>query len=491
MQSTEITQLLCSILPQEAVEADTWDPKRHGADNPLLPQAARPTHLVRPADVAQLQKLVQMANENLWSLTVSSSSGRHVKGGFNAKEPGIHVDLSGWNKILWINRRNRVVMLEPGVTYGQLQEALRPHGMTVSMPLGPRGGKSVVAAVMDREPGTWPNRQWDISDPVASTEFVFGNGALFRTGAAGGPGTLEQQRAVGGAQKSPLGPSQADFHRVIQGAQGTMGIVTWITMRCELLPAVQKPYVLKADTLDRLAPFVYTVERPWLGEHAFVLDRTAAAMLLSGAGGRSFDTVYNALPRWMCLKNIAGFTRFPQQRVKYQEKDIQEMARHCGLEMLPGFGDITATDFLEAAIRPCGEADWRHALRGHCLSVFFLTTMDRVSGYVNLARDLAASLDLAENRLGVYAQPVVQNHACHVELLVPYNPGDEQDVQRAARFEARAVEKLLETGAFFSRPYGAAQDAAFGRNPQNTQLVKKIKHIFDPNKVLNRGKWDF
>ena len=55
------------------------------------------------------------------------------------------------------------------MTYSQLLEALRPHGMTVSLPLAPRDTKSVIGAVIDREPSTWPNRQWDISDPVAST----------------------------------------------------------------------------------------------------------------------------------------------------------------------------------------------------------------------------------------------------------------------------------------------------------------------------------
>ena len=66
------------------------------------------------------------------------------------------MDLSSWKQIDWLNRRNRVCMIQPGVTYGELLEALNAEGMTLSMPLAPRNGKSVLASVMDREPTTWP-----------------------------------------------------------------------------------------------------------------------------------------------------------------------------------------------------------------------------------------------------------------------------------------------------------------------------------------------
>ena len=57
----------------------------------------------------------------------------------------------------------------------------------------------------------------------AGAGLFFGNGEEFRTGQAAGPGTIEEQWTVGGKQKSPYGPGTASFHRIIQGAQGTMG----------------------------------------------------------------------------------------------------------------------------------------------------------------------------------------------------------------------------------------------------------------------------
>ncbi|HUL39717.1 MAG TPA: FAD-binding oxidoreductase, partial [Methanomassiliicoccales archaeon] len=455
----------------------------------LTDEGTAPSLVVRPSSVGELQALVRLANSSKLNLTVSSSTGRHRKGGLTAMKENVMVDLSGWRGIPWINRRNRVCLIEPGVTYGELLKALEPHGMTIPMPLAPRNGKSVVAAMMDREPTTWPNRQWDISDPVASTELVFGSGELFRTGAAGGPGTLEQQRAMGGAQKSPLGPSQTDFQRVVQGSQGTMGIATWITVRAELRPSVQRPYLLGAESLQELIPYIYDVQRQWLGEHSFVLDRTAAAMLMSAQGGGDLEEVRRSLPRFVCLQNVAGFERMPKERVEYQSNDIGAIAKRNKLTMATSLGKVSAGALLDAATRPCGEAEWRDAWKGGCLSIFFLTTLDMVPALIDAFLDTAGRTGVEQRSIGTYVQPVVQNHGCHVELMCAYDPGRSEETDSMRRLERESVARLAQEGAFFSRPYGAAGKIAFQQNPLGFEVLRKVKGIFDPNLVLNQGKW--
>ena len=485
----ELGELLRSAMREGTATSDPQDIAASQPSNPVIDPGPKPSHIVRPAKVEELQELLRLANASSLNLTVASSAGRHSRGGFAAQKDHILIDLSLWKQIPWVNRRNRVCLIEPGVTYGELQQALQPQGMTIPMPLAPRSGKSVIASAMDREPTTWPNRQWDISDPVASTELIFGNGDLFRTGAAGGPGTLEQQRAVGGAQKSPLGPSQTDFHRVVQGSQGTMGIVTWITVRGELRPTIEQSFLLGADSLTALIPFVYDVQKQWLGEQSFVLNRAAAAMLMTGQKTGSFEATRSSLSQYVCLQNIAGFERMAKKRVEYQRTDIESIARKHKLSMAASQGAISAKALLETATRPCGEIDWRHRLRGHCLSLFFLTTLDRVPKLVDTFMGLAGSLGVDKESVGLYVQPVIQNHACHVELMCPFDPGAPKDVELMRKLEKAAVVRLAAGGAFFSRPYGSAGNVVFQQNPLNYEVLKKIKGIFDPNRVLNHGKW--
>ena len=489
MGNGDIDDRLSGVLSRGSLSRAPAEIAALGVANPLVESDAEPSCVLRPADAEELSELMRFSNEAGLNLTLASSTGRHCKGGFAATRSNMRVDLSSWKGIPWINRRNRVCLVEPGVTYGELLPRLEAEGMTLPMPLAPRSGKSVLAAVMDREPSTWPNRQWDSGDPLASTEFIFGSGERFRTGAAGGPGTLESQRAAGGAHKSPAGPSQTDFHRIVQGSQGTMGVVTWIALRAELRPGIERPLLLGAHSLAELVPYVYEVQRPWLGEHSFILDRTGAALLLSAAAGDSFADIRDSLPAWVCLQNVAGFERLPEERVEYQTRDIDQIARKHGLAPESAIGRVSAGKLLATATTPGAEVDWRHRRAGHCLSIFFVTTLDRASGLIGLFADLARGGGLGEECFGCYVQPIVQNHACHVELLVPFDPEQPAAVARMRDLESRSVAQLAAAGAFFSRPYGSAAATAFAQNRTSYEVLGKVKEIFDPNRVLNAGKW--
>jgi FAD/FMN-containing dehydrogenase len=454
----------------------------------VITNATTPVDILTPATADELRTLVLQANQDGTNLVVTSSGAPHQKDGLASAEPHRLVDLSFWKRIDLIDRRNRVCRIEPGVTYTELLEALEPHGMTLPMPLAPRSTKSVVAAIMDREPSTWPNKQWDGSDPIGSTEFIFGSGEHFRTGAAGGPGSIEEQRKAGGAQKFSSGPSHTDFHRVVQGAQGTMGIVTWATVRAELIPSIEDPHLVGADTLDALIPYVYDVQRALLGEQSFILNRQAAAMLMANGDPRRPPSVFDSLPPFLCLQNIAGFERLPEERVAYQRDDISAHATRHGLRLERSLGELSATEILVRTGRHGGEFGWRAGRKGACLSVFFLTTLNRSEEMIRLFTDCARDHGVGEADIGLYIQPIVQNHGCHLELMVPYDPAAPESAQRMQRLEEQAVARLLDAGAFFSRPYGTA-DRVFAKNPANFALIRQVKSLFDPNRVLQRGKW--
>ena len=179
----------------------------------------------------------------------------------------------------------------------------------------------------------------------------------------------------------------------------------------------------------------------------------------------------------------------PKKRLEYQLKDIESIAGTNKLSMMASQGKMSAKDLLDVATHPCGEIDWRHRLKGHCLSLFFLTTLDRAPGLFDTFMELAGKHAVEKESIGLYAQPVVQNHACHVELVCPFNSEVKSDVELMRKLEKESVVKLAGAGAFFSRPYGTAGEVVFKQNPLNYEVLKKVKAIFDPNRVLNNGKW--
>lgn len=477
------------LMPDGIVSTEPDNLTAAASSNPLLPAGQSPTCIVSPANEDELQAIILNANETGINLTVTSSTGIHKHGGILNGGDNVLIDLSSWQEIDLVDRRNRVCCIQPGVTYGQLLAELAEHGMTLPTPLAPHSGKSVLASVMDREPSVWPNKQWDSSDPVGSTEFFFGTGNLFRSGAGGGPGTLEQQRKSGGAQKFPSGPSQTDFHRVVQGAQGTMGILTWITVRTELKPSHQETMITGSDSLEDLLPFVYAVQRGMLGEHTFILNRTAAAMLMTGDSPGAFDSLWEACPEYLLLQNIAGFERLPQERLAYHSQEIHGFAQEHGLRLAEQVGSIQASDLLSRATQTCGEIDWRDHLRGSSLSVFFLSTLDRMPSFREIFGRTAQDYGISGDEIGIYIQPIVQNHGCHVEFVLQFDPESDSEIARMKKFEKQVVAELIRGKAFFSRPYGSAAEMVWGQNPANYELLKQIKNIFDPNRVLQRGKW--
>ncbi|MFX1252789.1 MAG: FAD-binding oxidoreductase [Promethearchaeota archaeon] len=488
MEQSDLLTHLQKLIPTGTLNVTTED-LSHSAQFGILQHGRPPICILQPGNTQELENLIQFANENDLNLTVTSSTGVHRKGGITNQEQHILVDLSHWKKIDLIDRRNRVCRIEPGVTYTQLVSTLAPHGMTVPMPLAPRNGKSVLAAVMDREPSTWSNKQWDSSDPVCSTEFFFGSGEQFRTGAAGGPGSIEQQRKSGGAQKNPEGPSQTDFQRVVMGSQGTMGIVTWITIRTEIMPTIQEAFLVSAEKLDHLLDYVYAVQRGLLGEQSFILNRTAAALLMSAESIQAFNDFRNSLPEFICLQNIAGFERLAKERLAYQKQDIERFAHQNGLKLEPVIGSLSAEKLLHQATRSCGEKDWRDTLRGGCLSIIFQSTLNHVPSLLEIFLETVTEFGIDDSEIGIYIQPIVQNHACDVELIIPVDPQSSQHVERLLKLEKQATIRLMESGAFFSRPYGSASDLVWDQNPINKRLVETVKGIFDPRRVLQRGKW--
>lgn len=482
-------QAIRDLCQKHAGETSDEALRPYAIGNPLAVSRGRPVCVIRPKDVPALQEIIRTAVKEKFGLVPVSSGGPHVKGGTACDVDHAVVDLSHWKGIPWVNRRNRVCIVEPGVTYGELNLFLKDHGMTLPVPLAPRSTKSVIAAVIDREPHTWPRMHWDMQDPVASTEFIYGTGELFRSGAAGGPGSLEDQRRSGGAQKMPMGPGQSDFQRILIGAQGSMGVMTWISLRTELLASVERPMLVTDDRLDRIIEYVYRVQRPWLGEETFVLNRTAAAMLMTHGNPASFARVRGSLPEYVCLQNCAGFERLPKERLEYQFAELKEYAGECGLPFTESAGEVDAAGMLETARTTCGPADWRHAAGGHCLSVFFLSLLNKAESFISIAREAAGSLGVDPDRIGLYLQPVVQNHACHMEFMVPYDPAGAGEIETMKKLEAELTVRLMAGSAFFSRPYGTAAQTVFKNNPGNTGLLYIIKDLFDPAHVLSPGRF--
>jgi FAD/FMN-containing dehydrogenase len=451
-----------------------------------------PACVVKPHTAAEVKRLVGLASETRTPLVPVSSGPPHFRGDTVPGTGGaVIVDLGEMKKIINVDRDRRVALVEPGVTFGELIPAAAKEGIRLNMPLMPRSTKSVVGSVLEREPVVMPSYQWDISDPVACVEVIFGTGEDFRTGQAAGPGTVEEQWAVGGVQKAPYGPHVAAWHRLIQGAQGTMGIVTWASLRCELLPSVQEPFVVGTSRLEPLLEMADWLIRLRMVNECFVLSSTDLAAMFAQEWPADFRRLKAVLPPWTLFYTVAGYEYYPDERVGVNIKDITSLEQRLGLEASRSVGGLAARDILKAVQRPSPEPYWKLRYKGSCEDVFFLAPIDKVEGLVGVMDGLAAKAGYPVSDRGVYVQPTVQGTSTHCEFNLFYDPADPGEAQRVKGLAAAATKTLIDHGAFFSRPYGESAGMIMNRDAASLGVLKKLKQIFDPNEVMNPGKLCF
>jgi FAD/FMN-containing dehydrogenase len=287
----------------------------------------------------------------------------------------------------------------------------------------------------------------------------------------------------------PKGPAQTDFVRLLSGAQGTLGIVTWASVKCTLLPDVHKVFFVTADALEPLLGLSGRLQRLRLGEEVFLANGPLLARLL-GTGAHPAD-IAAELPPWTLVVGVAGRAHFPQEKADVQEKDISEVASAAGLGLLSALPGVSNTQIEEALTGLSGEPYWKLTPKGDCADVFFHATLDDAASLVAAATTTAEALGYPKADVGIYVQPQHQGVAHHCELSFPFDPNDAHEIARARAVHTKVSERLIGQGAYFSRPYGTWADLVYDRDAQSTMLLRTVKRIFDPNGVLNPGKLCF
>ncbi len=477
---------LANIVGRENVIPGESAPNHYSGDQSFALNT-RPGNVVKPKTMEEVQLIVRWANETGTPLVPISSGPPHFRGDtVPARDGVVVVDLTRMNKIMRVDRLNRVCMVEPGVTFGDLIPALAKEDLAPLLTLSPRSAKSVLAAWLEREPVTIPRFHWEAQDPLYCVEVIYGNGDMFRTGSAFGPGNLEEQWAAGRAQVRGMGPSQVDFTRLLQGAQGTLGIATWGTMKCQPLPKVRETYLIPSDNLDKLTDLARRLLWKKLGEEMLIVNSLTLASLMHGDAGKIKSSAA-ALPPWIMVYSISGAGMLPQDKVNYQRDDSSDEAQVFGLKLEQSLKDIHAQDIEKVILAPCPEPYWKLRYKDNCLDVLFLTTLDKVSGFTRQFSGLAGKFEFPAADIGVYIQPLAQGANCHVEFNLMFDPADAAASLMVKRLNGEGAQELYKRGAFFSRPYGQWAKFAFGEE-QTIKALRKVKQIFDPNGIMNPGK---
>ena len=179
-----------------------------------------------------------------------------------------------------------------------------------------------------------------------------------------------------------------------------MGIVTWTSMRCEILPSLEEPFVVGSSNLDMLLELTSWLIRLRMVNECFILNNTNLAAIFTKKWPNDYQKLKDALPAWTLFYTVAGYEYFPEERVSSQIKDITEITQRLGVEAAKAAGGVSANEILKAVQQPCGEPYWKLRQKGACQDIFYLTTHDKLEDQIGAMNDLAEKAGYPASNIG-------------------------------------------------------------------------------------------
>ena len=377
---------LAKIVGKENVSDAQTVLLKYSSDHSLVPPGV-PDFVVCPTSSEQVSQVLNLADKgNVPVIPVSSQV--HFNGGAIPRQGGIVLDLSKMNKILEIDEDLKKVRIEAGVTWGQLTGELAKKGMRALMPLMPPANRSVLSDFLDREVPT--NTVYDYGEPMQGFEVVWPNSEPFRLGSASVNGYPDSGSHGG----NPSGPG-IDFYRFVQGAQGTMGVVTWTNLKVMFQTKKDKVFFAAVDDLPYVQEFLYRILPRRVGQEVVLLNRTDLAAIIAENFPKDFERLRATLPPWTLVIVASGLARRPDEKIAYEEKLLKEVVRNefrkLALdEALPGFPGLG--DKMLSLLRNPWPADmpyWKNRWQGASQSLFFIARPERSQQFVEIVESVA------------------------------------------------------------------------------------------------------
>ena len=417
--------------------------------------AGNPDVVVFPLNTDEVSDVMKTAARH-GSPVVPFGIGSGLEGHVNAVSGGVSIDLSRMNRVLRVSIEDLDATVEAGVTHRQLNKALANAG--VHFWVDPGADATIGGMAATRASGTTAVRYGTMREAVLGLTVVLADGRVIRTG--------------GRARKSAAG---YDLTRLFVGSEGTLGVITEVTVRLHGFPEAVSAAVCPFQTMEGAVRTVITTMQLAIPVARIeLLDEVQLE-----AVNRYSHTNYPLKPTL-----FFEFHGTSKEAVEEHARSAEEIAAENGAL---GFEWALTTEarsklwharhnafYAAVALRPGGKA-WTTDV---CVPISRLAEC------------------ILETRQDLEGTPLTAALVGHVgdgnfHLIFSLNPDDEAEMAEVTRINGRLVHRALAMGGTCSGEHGVGLGKIEYLREEHgdaLEVMHSIKRLFDPDNRMNPGK---
>jgi D-lactate dehydrogenase (cytochrome) len=428
--------------------------EHHGRDESPFP-VTPPDAVVYAESTEDVVAAVALCRDHRTPV-IAFGAGSSLEGHLLAIHGGVSLDVSRMNQVIAINAEDLTATVQAGVTRKQLNEALRSEGLF--FPIDPGADASLGGMSATRASGTNAVRYGTMRENVLGLTVVSAEGKVVRTGSR--------------AKKSSAG---YDLTRLFVGSEGTLGVITEVTVKLYPLPEAMSAAVVNFPSLDAaVRTVIQTIQLGVpIARSEYLCENTIRAV--------------NAASKLSLREQHTLFFEFhgTEAGVREQAETVQAIAAEFG-----------GQDF-EWATRPEDRNrlwDARHKAYFSCLQVRPGCRAISTDTCVPISR-LADSISGARRILDTASFPTmllghVGDGNFHAVALIDAN--DPKEVAEAERLNDEIVRLALAMDGTCTGEHGVGlhkigflEEEA---GDEALELMRRVKLALDPDQIMNPGK---
>ncbi|MDQ1333441.1 MAG: FAD-binding PCMH-type protein [Thermodesulfobacteriota bacterium] len=417
----------------------------------------RPEGGVWVESAEQVSEIMKLANRERIPI-IPRGAGTGLSGMAVPIEGGIILDLNRMNQILKISIEDRLAVVQPGVVYANLEKALAPDGFF--FPPDPASGKvSTLGGNVATNAGGLKGAKYGTTrDYVLGLQVVLPDGRIMRTGSK--------------AMKSVSG---YDLTRLFVGSEGTLGIVTEITLKINPKPTATSTALATFDNLEDAGNAINQIM------HSGIIPSALEILGRETLSAINQNTDLN-LPEVdaMLLAETDGYTR---EETDYQLGKVIDVFRRNNAREVRQAETAKDVEDLWAARKSA------YAVLARIESNFVLEDVTvPMTQITALLKGIQGISEKQHIRIATFGHAGDGN--LHPQIL--YNGYDPEQVKQMERASADLFKLAIDLGGTLTGEHGIGLSKApfmtLEHDPVAMDVMRSLKKMFDPNNILNPGK---